>query len=184
MDEFGDRIARMSRELLEAPSEVFRKAVVLTEWLWRAWCLRFCLRTRMGRTSLRYKISATLILFATLLAAGSLRAHHSFSAIFDTSKKLTLTGTLTEVQWQNPHIVVLVEAKKSDGSTELWKLESNPPAWFRRLGVTRNDFAKAIGKAITVEGVRSRDGSLYGYLQKITFSEGNSLELVDQSQPR
>jgi hypothetical protein len=125
-----------------------------------------------------------LIIFATLLAGGSLRAHHSFSAIFDTSKKLVLSGTLTQVDWQNPHIVLFMEAKKDDGTIEMWKFESNPPAWFKRLGVNRNDFAKAIGKTVTVEGVRSKDGSLYGYLQKITFAEGNSLELVDQSQPR
>jgi len=133
---------------------------------------------------LRYKIPAIFIMLGTLLAAGSLQAHHSFTAIFDTSKKLVLSGTLTQVDWQNPHIVVLMEAKREDGTIEMWKFESNPPAWFKRLGVTRNDFAKAIGKTVTVEGVRSKDGSLYGYLQKITFAEGNSLELVDQNQPR
>jgi Family of unknown function (DUF6152) len=133
--------------------------------------------------SLKYKIFAILIVFATLFAAGPLWAHHGLSAIFDTSKKLTLTGTLTEVDWQNPHIVVSMESKKDDGSVEMWKLESNPPAWFKRLGIARNDFAKSIGKVITVEGLRAKDGSLYGYLQKVTFSEGNSLELVDQNQP-
>lgn len=131
---------------------------------------------------MRYKISAILIIFATLLAVAPLWAHHGLTAIFDNSKKLTLTGTLTEVDWQNPHIVVLIDSKKDDGSVEMWKLESNPPAWFKRLGITRNDFAKAIGTTIKVEGLRAKDGSPYGYLQKITFSEGNSLELVDQNQ--
>ena len=131
---------------------------------------------------MRYKISVIVIIFATLFAVGSLSAHHGLTAIFDNSKKLTLTGTLTEVDWQNPHIVVLIESKKDDGSVEMWKLESNPPAWFKRLGITRNDFAKAIGTTITVEGLRAKDGSPYGYLQKVTFSEGNSLELVDQNQ--
>jgi hypothetical protein len=131
---------------------------------------------------LKYKIFAILIIFATLCAAGPLSAHHGLTAIFDPSKKLTLTGTLTEVDWQNPHIVVVMESKKEDGSVEMWKLESNPPAWFKRLGITRNDFAKSIGKVITVEGLRAKDGSPYGYLQKVTFSEGNSLELVDQNQ--
>jgi hypothetical protein len=131
---------------------------------------------------LRYKISAIVIIFITLFAVGPLSAHHGLTAIFDNSKKLTLTGTLTEVDWQNPHIVVLIESKKDDGSVEMWKLESNPPAWFKRLGITRNDFAKAIGTTITVEGLRAKDGSPYGYLQKVTFSEGNSLELVDQNQ--
>lgn len=132
---------------------------------------------------MKYKIFAILIIFATLCAAGPLSAHHGLTAIFDPSKKLTLTGTLTEVDWQNPHIVVVMESKKDDGSVEMWKLESNPPAWFKRLGITRNDFAKSIGKVITVEGLRAKDGSPYGYLQKVTFSEGNSLELVDQNQP-
>ena len=131
---------------------------------------------------MRYKISAILIIFATLLAVAPLWAHHGLTAIFDNSKKLTLTGTLTEVDWQNPHIVVLIDSKKDDGSVEMWKLESNPPAWFKRLGITRSDFAKAIGTTIKVEGLRAKDGSPYGYLQKITFSEGNSLELVDQNQ--
>ena len=131
---------------------------------------------------MKYKIVAILIIFATLCAAGPLSAHHGLTAIFDPSKKLTLTGTLTEVDWQNPHIVVVMESKKEDGSVEMWKLESNPPAWFKRLGITRNDFAKSIGKVITVEGLRAKDGSPYGYLQKVTFSEGNSLELVDQNQ--
>ena len=131
---------------------------------------------------MRYKISAALIIFTTLLAVAPLWAHHGLSAIFDNSKKLTLTGTLTEVDWQNPHIVVLIDSKKDDGSVEMWKLESNPPAWFKRLGITRADFAKAIGTTIKVEGLRAKDGSPYGYLQKITFSEGNSLELVDQNQ--
>jgi hypothetical protein len=132
---------------------------------------------------LKYKIFAILIILATLCAAAPLSAHHGLTAIFDTSKKVTLTGTLTEVDWQNPHIVVAMESKKDDGSVEMWKLESNPPAWFKRLGITRNDFAKSIGKVITVEGLRAKDGSPYGYLQKVTFSEGNSLELVDQNQP-
>ena len=131
---------------------------------------------------MRYKISAILIIFTTLLVVAPLWAHHGLTAIFDNSKKLTLTGTLTEVDWQNPHIVVLIDSKKDDGSVEMWKLESNPPAWFKRLGITRNDFAKAIGTTIKVEGLRAKDGSPYGYLQKVTFSEGNSLELVDQNQ--
>jgi hypothetical protein len=54
---------------------------------------------------------------------------------------------------------------------ENWKFESNPPARFRRLGVARPDFAKVIGQNITIEGVRARDGSLNGYLQKVPFPD-------------
>jgi hypothetical protein len=97
------------------------------------------------------------------------------------SKRFTLTGTLSKVDWINPHIVVFIDAKGSSGQAEAWKFESNPPAWFKRVTVGRADFAKAIGQSVTVEGVRARDGSLYGYLQKITFTDGASLELVNPS---
>jgi hypothetical protein len=134
-----------------------------------------------GVISLKNKLSSVLIPSVLLAAAASLWAHHSPSAIFDMSKRFTLTGTVIKVDWINPHIVVFMDAKGPSGVMENWKFESNPPAWFRRLGVGRADFAKAIGQSITIEGVRARDGSLYGYLQKITFPDGNSLELINPS---
>jgi len=134
---------------------------------------------------LRYKIPGILIIFTLLFAAGSVWAHHSPSAIFDMTKKFTLVGTLTQVDWINPHIVVAMDAKKDDGSSvETWKFESNPPSWFRRVGVARDTFAKAIGQTVTVEGVRAKNGVLYGYLQKITFPDGSSLELVSTSEAK
>jgi hypothetical protein len=115
-----------------------------------------------------------------ILLAGSLPsfAHHSTTAEFDVAHRLTLSGTLTKVDWVNPHIVVFIDAKSESGASAGWKFESNPPAWFRRVGVSRVDFAKAIGQTVTVEGNRAKDGSLYGYLLKITYADGNSLELV------
>ena len=128
---------------------------------------------------MRHKSCAILIFFTMLFAGAPAWAHHSPSAIFDMTKKFTLTGTLTKVDWINPHIVVFLDAKKDDGSVETWKFESNPPSWFRRVNVAREDFAKAIGQTVTVEGVRAKQGAdLYGYLLKITFPDGNSLELV------
>lgn len=123
------------------------------------------------------KIFRASLLGALLCTAASLWAHHSPSAIFDMSKKFTLTGTLTKVDWINPHIVVFIDAKNAGGAPEAWKFESNPPAWFKRVSVGRVDFAKAVGQTVTVECVRARDGSLYGYLQKITFADGASSSL-------
>jgi hypothetical protein len=110
---------------------------------------------------------------AVFFASASLWAHHSTTAEFDVSKRLALSGTLTKVDWVNPHIAVYMDAKG-----EAWKFESNPPAWFKRVGVNRADFAKAVGQQVTVEGNRAKDGTPYGYLLKITFADGNSLELV------
>jgi len=118
-----------------------------------------------------------------LLAVGTARAHHSPSSIFDMTKKFTLTGTLTQVEWINPHIAIYIDAKKSDGSgVDNWKFESAPPAFLRRVGVNSADFKKAIGTTVTVEGNRARDGSPYGFLQKITFADGNSLAMVSPNE--
>lgn len=127
---------------------------------------------------MRHRILRNFVFFAALFAVGAVSAHHSPSAVFDMTKRFTVAGTLTEVDWINPHIVVFMQAKKDDGSLETWKFESNPPSWFRRVGLARNDIAKGLGQNVTVEGARAKDGSLYGYLLKITFPDGNSLELV------
>jgi hypothetical protein len=115
---------------------------------------------------------------AALLAASSLWAHHSPSAEFDMSKRITVSGTLTKVDWINPHITLAMDVKNESGKVESWSFESNPPAWFRRVGVGRADLAKAIGQTVTAEGVRAKDGSAFGYMQKITMPDGTSLELA------
>ena len=131
-----------------------------------------------GRSPLKYGI---LVVFIVAIAAGSLWAHHSTSAVFDMNKKIQVTGTLTKVEWINPHISIFMEAKGEHG-VEAWRFEGSPPAWFRRVGVNKNDIAKAQGQMITVDGVKAKDGSLYGYLQKITFADGSTLETVTAGQ--
>jgi hypothetical protein len=123
----------------------------------------------------RFLIGA-LILVALSLSPPPASAHHSTTAQFDVTHRITLVGTLTKVDWVNPHIQVFMNAK--DGTNPAWRFESNPPAWFRRVGVSRADFAKAIGQTVTVEGNRAKDGTQYGYLVKITYADGSSLELV------
>jgi len=116
-----------------------------------------------------------------LAAAASLWAHHSTTAVFDLGKKVQVTGTLNRVEWINPHISIYVDAKGEHG-VEAWHFEGSPPAWFRRVGVNKNDIAKYQGQTITAEGSRAKDGSLYAYLQKITFADGSSLETVPAGQ--
>ena len=113
--------------------------------------------------------------FLLLLAAAWLWAHHSTTAVFDLSKKVTVTGTLTKVDWVNPHIVILLEAKGDS-----WRLESNPPSFFRRVSVGRADFAKGLGQTVTIEANPAKDGTKYAYLTKITFADGTSLEIIPE----
>lgn len=127
----------------------------------------------------RWALTVFAIGVAIMLGAGSLSAHHSPSAEFDMTKRFMLTGTLTKVDWINPHIVVNIDAKGDGGKVENWRFESNPPSWFRRVGVSRAEIARGIGQMVTVEAVRAKDGSLYGYMQKLTLADGTSWELVN-----
>jgi hypothetical protein len=133
---------------------------------------------------LRYKIAAAGCVVLTLFAVASLEAHHSPSAIFDMAKHIAVTGTLTRIDWINPHIVIAVEARSDGGKIDQWTFQSNPPSWYRSVGLARADFAKAIGQTVTVEGVRARDGTLYGYMDKIKLPDGTSLELINSTDPK
>lgn len=133
----------------------------------------------------RFSLAATAML---LLSAGSVWAHHAISAVFDTSKQIKIVGELTDVDWVNPHIFVHVKGKNSSGAVVSWKIESGPPAWYRRVGVTSNTFTKHMGETVTIDAQPSKDGSTYSYLLKITFSNGDTLEGTSvaeaEAQPR
>jgi hypothetical protein len=127
---------------------------------------------------LRYRIFLFGTVVQVLFAITSAWAHHGPSAIFEMRKRIAVTGTLTKIDWINPHINIAIDGKGAGGAIEHWTFESNPPSWFRSVGLSRSDFATAIGKAVTVEGWQARDGSLFGYMQKIALPDGRSLELV------
>jgi len=130
----------------------------------------------------RHTVSAAFILCPLLAVA--VQAHHSPSAIFDMSKHVAVTGTLMRVDWVNPHIVLMMEAKGDGGKVDQWKFESNPPSWYKSVGLARADFAKAIGQTITVQAVKARDGSLYGYMDKIKLPDGTSYELLNGAEAK
>jgi Family of unknown function (DUF6152) len=133
---------------------------------------------------LRHKTSVAGSAVLVLFAIASLWAHHSPSAIFDMAKRISLTGTLTKIDWINPHIVITMEAKSDGGKIDHWTFESNPPSWYRSVGLSRNDFAKAIGQTVVVEGVRAKDGSLFGYMQKVKLPDGTTLELINGAETK
>ena len=131
------------------------------------------------------KYTVPAVGFLVLLgAAAPVLAHHSPSAIFDMSKHVSVTGTLTRVDWINPHIVLAVEGKSEGGKVEQWTFQSNPPSWYKSVGLARADFAKAIGQQITVQAVKARDGSLYGYMDRIKLPDGTSYELLNGAEAK
>jgi len=177
--------SNLSRNLLKTNKGDTNYSTHFFEGPYRAlppWAVIHFAKVRPKGGLLRYKLSAILTLCTILLAAGTASAHHSPSSIFNMAEKFTLTGTLTQVDWVNPHIAIYMDVKKPDGSGVVnWKFESAPPSWLKRVGVNSADFKQAIGQSVTVEGNRARDGSPYGFLQKITFADGNSLAMVSPS---
>jgi hypothetical protein len=132
----------------------------------------------------KYTVPAAGVILFAWLGAAALQAHHSPSAIFDMSKHISVTGTLMRVDWINPHIVLAVEAKGEAGKVEQWTFQSNPPSWYKSVGLARADFAKAIGQQISIQAVKARDGSLYGYMDRIKLPDGTSYELLNSADPK
>jgi hypothetical protein len=109
------------------------------------------------------------------LAGVSLSAHHSFAAEFDINKPITLQGTVSKVEWVNPHVYVYLDVKDASGKVTRWSLSSLGPAAARRAGVTRVNFGQ--GQTVTIMGYRAKDSSNFAFMRKMTFADGHSVEL-------
>jgi uncharacterized protein DUF6152 len=118
---------------------------------------------------------------AALLLAGSATAHHNMSALFDFNDRVTLTGTLTRIDWRNPHIGLVVDVKKDGSQAESWAIEGPPPGFFRARDVNKTDVEAALGKTVTAEASRARDGSTSGLLRMITLPGGKVVSACPQN---
>jgi hypothetical protein len=118
----------------------------------------------------------------TVLLADSASAHHSMSALFDFNERFNRTGTLTELDWRNPHIYLYVDASSDEGEVETWAFEGPSPTFFRNNdSVGKSNFEMAIGKTVKVEASGARDGSLSGLIRMITLPDGMVVSLCPQN---
>jgi hypothetical protein len=102
-----------------------------------------------------------------------LLAHHSFSAEYDANQPVKVSGTVTRVDWQNPHIWFFVDVKDDQGMVTNWGFSGGPPGVLQRRGISRT--ALKTGDVVVVEGFRARDGSNNASGGKVTFSDGRSV---------
>jgi hypothetical protein len=122
--------------------------------------------------------SAVAVLFLALAVRPAL-AHHAFAAEFDAKKPVKLQGTVTKMEWINPHAWIHIDVKKSDGTVEEWMIEAGTPNTLLRRGFTK-DSLKA-GTAVVVDGYQSKDGSLRANGRDITLPNGQTLFLGGSS---
>jgi uncharacterized protein DUF6152 len=115
-----------------------------------------------------------LFLLSLVLAAiPPIQAHHSFAAEFDTAKPVKMTGVVTKVEWQNPHIWFYVDVKSGDGTITNWGFSGGAPGQLMRRGITKKVIQE--GMTVTVEGFRSKDGSNNANGARVTFPDGRSV---------
>ena len=111
------------------------------------------------------------LLVAGLLASpGSVTAHHSFAAEYDANKPITLKGTVSKIEWLNPHARFYVDVKDDQGRVTNWNLELASPNVLRRNGWTRTSLN--VGDEVTVEASLARDGSKMANARVVTLADG------------
>ena len=100
--------------------------------------------------------------------------HHSFAAVFDATKPVEVTGTVTEVEWMNPHAWIHVDVENDNGEVEQWSFELGSPNGLIRRGWSRGTIK--VGEEISVSGYLARDGSQRGNVRSVTLANGQQLD--------
>ena len=109
----------------------------------------------------------------SFLAVVPVWAHHAFSAEFDSSKPIKLRGTVTKMEWINPHAWIHIDVKSEDGTVSPWMIEAAAPNSLLRRGFTKNSLLP--GMEILVEGYRAKDTATRANGSIITFTDGRKL---------
>ena len=124
------------------------------------------------------------LLSSVVAVAGLMRApafgHHSFRAEYDVNKLITVTGTITQVEWINPHGRFYVDVKEGENVTS-WEFELGSPNGLMRTGWTRSTLKP--GDGITVEGYQAKDGSHLGVVRQVKLADGSQWVNVDRWNP-
>lgn len=125
--------------------------------------------------------SAAVVVLLTIFAGAPASAHHAFAAEFDAKKPVKLRGTVTKMEWINPHAWVHIDVKKDDGSVDEWMIEAGTPNTLLRRGFTRDSLKP--GTEIIVDGYQSKDGSLRANGRDVTLPNGQTLFLGTADAP-
>ena len=118
--------------------------------------------------------------FLLLALAGSvpLLAHHSFAAEYDDTKPIKVVGTVTKVEWQNPHIWFYIDVKGEDGKVTNYAFSGGAPGQLMRRGIMKTSIQ--VGSVVTVDGFKAKDGSNNAFGSKVTYPDGRMVFTANQ----
>src|SRR6266516_8127225 len=123
---------------------------------------------------MKFKLSLIALTASFLFAAAAPAfAHHAFAAEFDAKKPVKLQGTVTKMEWINPHAWIYLDVKGTDGSVTNWMVEAGAPNALLRRGWTKNSLLP--GTEILIEGYQAKDGANRAHGRDITFKDGKKL---------
>jgi hypothetical protein len=119
---------------------------------------------------MRVKATVFVAVLSLIAAAVPLLAHHSFAAEYDANKPVTVTGTVTKLEWMNPHARFYVDVKDADGGLTHWNFELGAIPVLVKQGWRRDSLKP--GDQVTVEGSRAKDGSTTGNARSVKLADG------------
>jgi hypothetical protein len=109
------------------------------------------------------------------MASGSLLAHHSLAGVYDMKKEAEVAGTLTKIQFVNPHGSMTIAVKNPDGSTTDWVFTTGSATTLAERGIGKNSNVLKAGDTITAKFIPARNGSPLGFLKSITTADGKTI---------
>ena len=127
--------------------------------------------------AIRLRWIASIGVAAVSLTTFSSSAHHSFAGEFDSTKKAQLVGTISQVEWINPHTYIHIDVKDAQGAVATWRLESLPTAMMRKAGLTK-ELIMGDGSPVTADVILARDGTQnLAWVMKLAYADGHYYQL-------
>jgi hypothetical protein len=127
------------------------------------------------------KFTSAWMVAAFAAASVSVSAHHAVQAVFDVNKPITVSGSITKVEWINPHSYISLDSKDAKGNVQHWVFELPGPGALRQAGLSREDGGGLKpGDLVRIEGIAAKDGTPTGFLNKLYFPDGRVFVLANK----